>query len=144
MNDYTYEQIILGQKEQFEVTVTDSMMEQFMMLSGDINPLHVDRAYAAAHGFPDRVVYGLLTSSFYSTLAGVYLPGKRCLLYGLDVALRKPVFVGERLTVCGIVSEKNDTFRMITLKVHIMNQTGEKVSKGQLTVGFVNMETEGR
>ena len=139
MNEYTYEQIILGQKEQFEVTVTNSMMEHFLTLSGDTNPLHVDRGYAIAYGFPDRVVYGLLTSSFYSTLAGVYLPGKQCLLYGLNVDFRKPVFVGDRLTVCGEVTEKNDTFRMITLKAHIMNQMGEKISKGMLTVGFVNM-----
>ena len=139
MNEYTYEQIILGQKEQFEVTVTNSMMEQFLTLSGDTNPLHVDRGYAIAHGFPDRVVYGLLTSSFYSTLAGVYLPGKQCLLCGLNVDFRKPVFVGDRLTVCGEVTEKNDTFRMITLKAHIMNQMGVKISKGMLTVGFVNM-----
>ena len=139
MNEYTYEQIILGQKEQFEVTVTNSMMEHFLTLSGDTNPLHVDRGYAIAHGFPDRVVYGLLTSSFYSTLAGVYLPGKQCLLYGLNVDFRKPVFVDDRLTVCGEVAEKNDTFRMITLKAHIMNQMGVKISKGMLTVGFVNM-----
>jgi acyl dehydratase len=58
-------------------------MERFREDSGDINPLHLDRDYARARGFPDVVVYGLLASSFYSTLVGVYLPGDAVCYTGL-------------------------------------------------------------
>ena len=137
MNDFSYEQLQIGQEEHFDVTVTDEMMTSFRKLSGDTNPLHCDGDYAVSKGFTDRVVYGMLTSSFYSTLAGVYLPGRNCLLYGLDIAFHKPVYVGMQLTVSGTVREKNDTFRMITVKASITNQNGDKVSKSEIKIGFV-------
>lgn len=46
MNEYTYEQIEVGQKESFEVVITEEMMEHFKAITGDINPLHkIGRAH---------------------------------------------------------------------------------------------------
>ena len=136
MNEYTFEKIQIGQEEHFEHTITAAMMAQFEELSGDVNPLHCSEDYAKSQGYPCRVVYGMLTSSLYSTLAGVYLPGKYCLLYGVDSKFRKPVFIGDALTVNGKVTEKNETFQMIVVKANITNQKGEKVSKATLEIGF--------
>lgn len=135
MNTYTFEELNVGMKESFTVTITEEMMEAFKQLSGDINPLHCDEAYATESGFPGRVVYGMLTASFYSTMAGVYLPGQRAILQGVDSKFRSPVYIGDTLTVTGKVAEKNDTFRMITVKADITNQEGKKVSKATLQVG---------
>ena len=46
MNEYTYEQIAEGHTESFQVTLTEEMMEQFLRITGDVNPLHRDAAYA--------------------------------------------------------------------------------------------------
>ena len=46
----------------------------------------------------------------------------------------KPVFPGDVITVTGEVSEKNDTFRMIVLKVSIRNDRGEKVLRGSMDI----------
>lgn len=135
MNTYTFEELNVGMKESFTVTVTDEMMEAFRQLSGDVNPLHCDEDYATRSGFPGRVVYGMLTAAFYSTLAGVYLPGERSILQGVDSKFRSPVYIGDTLTVTGRVAEKNDTFRMITVKAEIFNQQGKKISKATLQVG---------
>lgn len=135
MNTYTFEELNVGMQESFTVTVTDEMMAAFRQLSGDENPLHCDEAYARQSGFPGRVVYGMLTASFYSTLAGVYLPGERSILQAVDSKFRSPVYIGDRLTVTGKIAEKNDTFRMITVKAEISNQQGKKVSKATLQVG---------
>ena len=135
MNEYTYEQIELGQEAHFERIITAEMMEQFKELSGDINPLHCSEDYAKAQGYPARVVYGMLTASLYSTLAGVYLPGKHCLLHGIDSKFRRPVFIGDTLRVSGKVVEKNDTVHMIVVKAEVINDKGEKVSKAMLKVG---------
>ena len=140
MNTYTFEQLSIGHEEHFERTVTAEMMEQFLAMSEDCNPLHCDEEYAQMQGYPGRVVYGMLTASLYSTLAGVYLPGKYCLLYSVDSKFRKPVFIGDTLTVSGTVSEKNDTFRIVSIKAVITNQSGEKVSKAVLEVGFCDLE----
>ncbi|MBQ9091319.1 MAG: hypothetical protein IJY52_03500, partial [Anaerotignum sp.] len=48
----------------------------FLAITGDINPLHNDQEFAQKQGHPDKVAFGMLTASFLSTLAGVYLPGR--------------------------------------------------------------------
>ena len=135
MNEYSYEEISIGHKESFSVNVTEEMMASFNKMTGDINPLHNDEEYAKSKGNPGRVVYGMLTASLLSTLAGVYLPGKRSLIQEVKIKFAKPVYVGDTLTVEGAVEEKNDTFRLLMLKVTIRNQAGEKVCRAKMQVG---------
>lgn len=136
MNCYSFDDIEIGMEERFQRTITAEMMEQFKLLSGDINPLHCNEEYACGLGYPGRVVYGMLTAALYSTLAGVYLPGEKCLLHSVNAKFRKPVFIGDTLQVSGRVSEKNETFNICTVKAEISNQTGEKVSKAIIEFGF--------
>lgn len=117
MNRYTFEEIKEGMEESFSVTLTQEMMEQFCAITGDVNPLHCDEAFAKEKGFDQKVSYGMLTASFLSTLAGVYLPGENSLIQSVEVKFLKPVFPGEKITFTGKVSEVNDTFRFLILKV---------------------------
>ena len=113
MNQYTYDEIKVGQKEHFSVVVTPEDQAAFCKITGDVNPLHQDAEYAAAKGHKGCVVYGMLTASYYSTLAGVYLPGERSLVHSVKSKFLKPVYIGDTLLIEGTVTEKNDTFQMI-------------------------------
>ena len=135
MNDYTYEEITAGQKESFTVTVTEDMMDKFRAITGDDNPLHNDEDYARSEGHPGRVVYGMLSASLLSTLAGVYLPGKRSLIHEVKIKFAKPVYIGDTLTVEGTVEEKHDVYSLLMLKVTIRNQSGDKVCRAKMQVG---------
>ncbi len=75
MNHYTLAEMTPGRTEEFTVTVTAEMMDAFCAITGDVSPIHMDADYAKGRGYPGRVVYGMLGASFFSTLAGVYLPG---------------------------------------------------------------------
>ncbi len=134
MNTYTYDEIEVGQAESFTVTVTEDMLTSFKAITGDNNPLHNDEDFAKAKGQPGRVAYGMLTASFLSTLAGVYLPGERSLIQQVEIKFAKPVYIGDTLTVTGQVAEKNDTVQRIELKVTIINQEGAKVLRGKMGV----------
>jgi len=135
MNEYTYEQIMLNQSESFRVEITEKMQNSFRELSGDINELHLSDGFAKDMGYDRKLVFGMLVSSFYSTLVGVYLPGKYCLFQECDIKFNNPVFVGDELTIIGEVVEKNDTFNRIKLKARIRNQEGKTVSRATLFVG---------
>ena len=137
MNEYDFNKIAVGMSEEFVTTVTDEMMELFLRLSGDVNPLHVDADYARLKGFPNRVVYGMLSSSLYSTLVGVYLPGKYCLLQGVEITFHHPVYVGDVLTVRGEISYINEAYRMVEVKSYIKNQDNKKISKAKIKAGFL-------
>ena len=140
MNEYRWKDLAVGLKHEFEATVTEEMMERFLRDTGDCNPLHVDARYAKDQGFKGRVVYGLLTSSFYSTLAGVYLPGKFCLLQGIDVTFLQPVFVGDRLKVSGEITYLNDSYQQAQISAQIVNAQGNKVSRARIKAGVLSHE----
>ena len=135
MNRYLYEEITAGLTEQFSVTVTEEMQADFSRITGDLNPLHTDEEYARGKGYDGRVVFGMLTGAFLSTLAGMYLPGERSLIQAVELKLRKPVYIGDELTVSGTVADKSDAVSTITVKVTITNQNGEKVARGQMQIG---------
>lgn len=135
MNHYRLADLTPGVTKSFTVTITEEMMAQFYAITGDNSPIHMDADYAAGRGYPGRVVYGMLGASFLSTLAGVYLPGEHCLLHGVDLKFAKPIFIGDTLTVTGVVDEVNDTFREITIKASIVNQDGKKVTRAVIRAG---------
>lgn len=137
MNCTSYEEIAIGQSAEFSKEITSDMMECFLRISGDENPLHNNEEYAISKGYSDRVVFGMLTASLYSTLAGVYLPGKRCLLQSVHADFIAPVFIGDTLVVKGKVAEKHDSVRQIVIKAEIRNQQGKKVSKAKLEAGVI-------
>ena len=138
MNAYLFDEIHVGLEESFHVTVTKEMMAQFKEITGDINPLHCDKEFANQMGHKDCVAYGMLTASFLSTLAGVYLPGKYSLIHEVEHKFVKPVMASDELHVAGKVIEVNDTFHYFIMKVTITNQLGEKVLRGKMKVGVLD------
>ena len=138
MNEYKYNDIVIGMKESFSVLITNDMIEKFFQITRDTNSLHCDEIYAKSKGFSGKVVYGMLTSAFYSTLAGVYLPGKYSLIHSITTKFVNPVFVGDELIVEGTVAGKNDTCKIIDVKVVISNKKNDKVCRGSMRIGVIN------
>ena len=112
------------------------MMDAFRAITGDVSPIHVDADYARGRGFPGRVVYGMLGASFFSTLAGVYLPGEHCLLHGVECKFAKPIFIGDTLTVKGTVVGVSEIGSEAEIKAVITNQDGKRVTRGIIKAGL--------
>lgn len=140
MNRYTFDQIPVGHTESFPVHLGPEEMALFARLTGDQNPLHTDEGYARSKGYSDKVAYGMLTASFLSTLAGMYLPGERSLLQEVEVKFVKPLIPGEGLdlVVSGTVSEREERFRRLTVKVAVNGADGAKYLRGSMKVGVLD------
>ena len=137
MNKFTYEELFVGQTAEFSREITVGMMESFREISGDANPLHNDEDFAKGKGYPSKVVYGMLTSTIYSCLGGVYIPGENCLLQSVHADFLSPVFIGDILTCTGKIVEKNDSVRQVVIKAVIRNQEGKKVSRAKIEAGVL-------
>lgn len=137
MNRFTYEELAVGQTAEFSRKITTEMMDKFCEISGDVNPLHKEASFAKDKGYPGRVVYGMLTSSMYSCLGGVYIPGENCLLQSVHADFLTPVFIGDTLTCTGKIVEKNDSVRQVVIKAVIRNQDGKKVSRAKIEAGVL-------
>lgn len=136
MNNYRFDDIYLGLSQSFKITITATMLDTFCDLSGDHNPLHTDPSFAADYGYSDRVVHGMLTASFLSTLVGIYLPGKFAVFQEAKLSFAAPVFPGDTLTITGVVVSIHDAYRQIELKAYIINQHGQKVSRAKIWTGI--------
>lgn len=137
MNEYLYSELYVGKKENFTVQVTKDLEDCFREMTGDCNPLHKDDDFAKEIGngkFKSHVTFGMLTASFYSTLAGVYLPGKYSLIHSLDIKFQKPVYIGDELIVSGEIVNKQDELKLIQIKATIRNQNSQNVSKADMKV----------
>ena len=52
LHEYSLNEIEIGFKKNFEITITESMLNDFAKLSGDYNPLHMNEEYASSLNQP--------------------------------------------------------------------------------------------
>lgn len=138
MNEYTLSEIETGMQVSFTKRITKETEDAFRELSGDDNPLHRDDEFAreiSGGKMKSHAAFGMLTASLYSTLAGMYLPGKYSLIHSFDeLSFLKPVFVPDELTVTGEVTDKIEDLGLILVKASIRNGENKLVSRAKMKV----------
>jgi len=136
LNEYRHRDIEVGMTESFSKQITAEMENGFRILSGDYNPLHSDDEFAREVGKMDKhVVFGMLTASLYSTLAGMYLPGKYSLIHSFEkLSFQNPVYVDDVLNVTGKVIDTDEALRLIVVSAVIRNQNDKIVSKARIKI----------
>ncbi|MDN9009515.1 MaoC family dehydratase [Brevibacillus laterosporus] len=120
----------IGQSASFSRTMTETDFVMFAGLSGDYNPIHVDKEYAGDTRFGQRISHGLLTASLLSRLLGMHLPGKGSVYKDQTLQFKAPVFIGDTITATATVKEFNEARRMLTLVTECTNQHGIVVLTG--------------
>ena len=123
INELKYDDIFIGQQESFSINITESMVEKFSNLSGDLNPLHMDNKFAESSSFNKRIVHGMLLASFFSQLIGMKLPGKNALYFSQTLNFRSPCYIDDEIEVVGEVIEKSDSTQIITVSTTIFNKS---------------------
>ena len=123
INELKYDDIFIGQQESFSINITESMVEKFSNLSGDLNPLHMDNKFAESSSFNKRIVHGMLLASFFSQLIGMKLPGKHALYFSQTLNFRSPCYIDDQIEVVGEVIEKSDSTQIITVSTSIFNKS---------------------
>ena len=132
--EYSFNEIEIGFKKNFEVTITELMLSDFAKLSGDHNPLHMNEEYASSTSFKKRVCSGMFLATFFSRLVGMYLPGKHALYFSQSLNFVNPCFVGDKITIEGEVIDKSMATKIITLKTTITNESRKKIIDGEAQV----------
>ncbi|MDR1447815.1 MAG: MaoC family dehydratase [Candidatus Ancillula sp.] len=130
MNSLEYAEIEVGQTASFMTQITEEKMARFSIITGDISSIHLDDDWAKQQGFNSRISYGMLTSSYISTLSGMHLPGKNSVLLSESANFLSPVYPGDFLTITGEVVEKTDALKVVKVKVVVKNQHDKKVMRG--------------
>ena len=135
--DLKLEDIKIGDSASFERTFSEADVAAFAELIGDVNPLHMDDAYAQTTKFGKRLVHGMLVGSLFSRFVGMYLPGKHCLYLSQTLEFKQPVFIGDAVVVEGTVQSMSISTGIIRIALTIHKKTGEEVVRGIAQVQFV-------
>lgn len=127
----------VGDTAEISWLVTDKEIAAFAELSGDHNPLHIDKSFANSVGFKDCVVHGYLLGSKLSALLGMHLPGKRCLIVEQKLAYPQPAYVGDTLNYRVNVININASMRVIELKVSVTKSNKDPDQRNTVARGKV-------
>lgn len=129
-----FESIQVGDTAKLSHTVTEKDVQTFADLTGDDNPLHMDEQYASNTRFKGRVVHGMLTASFLSTIIGTLLPGQGALYLNQELNFKKPVMINDIISARVTVLQKITATRMLVLETTIANQHSQIVISGKAKV----------
>lgn len=130
----TFDEIAVGESASLERRLTMDDIKLFAVMSGDVNPAHVDEDYAKSSRFHEIIAHGMWGGSLISTVLGTQLPGPGTIYLGQTLRFRRPVGLGDVLTVTVTARAKDATKHRIEFDCQCVNQDGEVVITGAATV----------
>ena len=130
----TFDEIKIGDSASLVRTLTRDDISLFAVMSGDVNPSHVDHEYAKSDMFHKIVAHGMWGGSLISTLLGTKLPGPGTVYLGQTLRFNRPVTLGDTLTVSVKAAAKDEQKHRVRFECECINQRGEAVIKGEAEV----------
>ena len=130
ISNYTYDEITIGQTATYSKLIEARDIQLFAAVSGDVNPVHLDAAFAATSQFGGCIAHGMLSGAIISAAIAMELPGPGTIYLGQTLRFSLPVKPGDTLTVHLQVTEKKDKRRMVTLDCKVFNQHDKLVLSG--------------
>ncbi len=124
----------VGQSASFSKTITETDVVMYAGLTGDLNPFHVDAAFASTARFGKRIAHGMLVAGLISTVLGTKLPGPGTIYLHQELDFRHPVYLGDTVTAVVEVLEVRKDKPIVTLSTRCFNQDGTLVVEGKAVV----------
>lgn len=130
----TYDEIQVGDSAKLLRTLTEKDIELFAIMSGDINPAHVDAEYARSDHFHRIIAHGMWGGSLISTVLGTELPGPGTIYISQSFNFKGPIGIGDTVTVNVTAAGKDQTKNNVTFLCTVTNQKQEEVISGTAVV----------
>ncbi len=121
---------VVGQVFHYRLRIDEALVEQFAAMSGDRNPIHVDRAAARSYGFDRPVAHGAILLSAVSRMIGLDIPGHGAVWMSQSVEWLSPTFVGDEIELSVTVSQVSAGTGMLGLDVVAKRADGAVVMTG--------------
>jgi len=134
IENQTFDEIKLGENASLVRTLSMGDINLFAIMSGDVNPAHVDEEYARSDMFHKIIAHGMWGASLISTLLGTKLPGPGTIYLSQTLGFHHPVVLGDTITVTVTVTATETERHCVTFDCACTNQRGEVVISGSAQV----------
>ena len=115
------DQFEVGQTFFLGIKITEKMIADFIDLSGDTAPLHIDEEFARSKGFNGRLVHGALLVALTSRFVGLHLPGPSCVWLRADTKFHEPCYAPEEIQIEGKISQISEAASSLAVDISITN-----------------------
>ena len=129
-----FDELLAGQQALLQRSVTADDIKAFALVSGDVNPAHVDAEYAEASRFHGVIAHGMFAGALISSVLGTEFPGPGTIYIAQSLHFHRPVRVGDRLSVQVTVIDKDAETRNVRLDCAVLNQLQQTVVSGEALV----------
>lgn len=126
----------VGDSASLRRVFTEADVQDFARISGDDNPIHLDKDFAEASIFGRQIVHGMLVASLFSGLIGGKLPGRGAIYLGQNISFRAPVFIGEQVTASVEIKSIREDKPIMTMSTICKNNQDKVVIEGEAIVKF--------
>jgi phosphotransacetylase/acyl dehydratase len=130
----TFDEIKVGDTASLVRTLSKEDIELFAIMSGDVNPAHVDEEYARSDMFHKIIAHGMWGGSLISTLLGTKLPGPGTIYLSQTLRFHHPVTLGDTISVTITAVARESEHHHIKFDCLCTNQRGEVVISGSAEV----------
>jgi phosphotransacetylase/acyl dehydratase len=130
----TFDELTIGDHAELKRTLKHEDIALFAIMSGDVNPAHVDEDYAKSDMFHHVIAHGMWGGALISAVLGTELPGPGTIYLNQNFSFRAPVNLGDEVTTRVTVTAKSDKHHHVTLDCICSNQDGKTVIEGQALV----------
>ena len=134
LENHPYDEIAVGDTAAFCKRLTKEDVALFAIMSGDVNPAHLDAKYAESTPFHEVIAHGMWGGALISRLLGTQLPGPGTLYLAQTLEFHRPVRIGDEIKFSVTVLEKQPRGHRVVLDCVACNLDGERVITGRATV----------
>ena len=138
---WEFDELRLGMTAEFTRSVTEEDVLSYARISGDFNPLHVDRDYARTTAFQRRIVHGAFQVGLASAMIGMHLPGRRVLLADIHARFPSPLHFPCDVVVTGEVASWSPDSRTGSLRV-VVRECVSRLPTAEISLGFLFHERQ--
>lgn len=129
-----FDDIRIGDTASITRTLTRVDVKTFAVLSGDLNPTHVDDAYVRARGDGRLIAHSMWSGALISSVLGNELPGPGTQYVSQELRFLKPLKADDTITATVEVREKRRETSGVVFDCRCVNQAGELVARGTAEV----------
>ncbi|WP_374593681.1 bifunctional enoyl-CoA hydratase/phosphate acetyltransferase [Aquabacterium sp.] len=130
LENRTFDEIEVGESARLTRTLTKDDIELFAVLSGDVNPAHLDEAYARETPFHKVIAHGMWGGTLISNVLGTKLPGPGTIYLSQQLKFLRPVGLGDVITVTVQAVEKRADKHIVVFDCTCTNAEGKPVITG--------------
>ena len=130
LENFPIDEITVGLSKNYSKTLTEKDVILFAACSGDVNPVHLDKNFAATTPFGEPIGHGMWTGALVSAAIATQLPGPGSVYRSQSLQFKAPVKIGDTVTVTLTVAEVKERVKLVTLDCDAHNQDGKLIAKG--------------